>query len=123
MAKCFSFSKEAQHRILIESSTDTGDDYGGHVKAWSEQSTVWAAVMPVSDFIRNQSQQLQAQVSHKFIIFFQSDLADVKVTVKYRITLDTRKYDIVGIKNVDESLKGYGKAYQIITANEAGADV
>ena len=84
---------------------------------------MWSVVTPLSDFIRNQSQQLQAQVSHKFIIVYQSDLDDIKVTVKHRITLDSRLYDIVGIKNVDETLKGYGKAYQIINANENGADV
>lgn len=120
---CFSFSDEAQDRILIESHTEVADAVGGQTTVYSEQSTVWSVVSPLSDFQRNQSQQLQSMVTHKFIIRYQTALADVKTTAKHRITLDGRLYDIVGIKNVDDDLKRYGKTYQIIMANENGADV
>ena len=120
---CFSFSKEAQHRILIESFTSADDGNGGQTQSWVTQSTVWAVAKPLSDFQRNQSQQLQSMVSHKFTIQYQSALADVTTTVKHRVTLDGRLYDIIGIKNVDETLKNYGKAYQTLMVNENGADV
>jgi len=123
MTGCFDFAAEARQRIIIQSDTEASDPYGGESSTWGTQSTVWAKAIPKSDFTRFQSQNLQARVTHNFIIRYQSALADVKETVKHRISLDSRLYDVRGIKNVDETLKNYGKAFQIILADEAGPDV
>ena len=123
MAKCFDFAKSADNRITIESSTEDSDDFGGQSENWTTQSTVWASVRPASDYTRFQSDNLQTRVTHVIVIRHQSALADVKETVKMRITLDGRLFDVRAVKNMDDSLKDYGKAYQVIMADEAGPDV
>jgi SPP1 family predicted phage head-tail adaptor len=80
-------------------------------------------VRPASDYTRFQSDNLQTRVTHVIVIRHQSALADVKETVKMRITLDGRLFDVRAVKNMDDSLKDYGKAYQVIMADEAGPDV
>jgi SPP1 family predicted phage head-tail adaptor len=124
-SKCFDFAFEARQKILIETNSDTTDEFGGQAGSWSTvgAGTVWAKVSPASDHTRFISENLQARVTHIFIIRYQSGLADVKDTVKNRITLDSRLFDIMAIKNVDDTLKRWGKAYQIIMADEAGPDV
>lgn len=123
MGNCFDFAAEARQRITIQTNSGASDDYGGTADSWGGDSTVWAKVMPVSDYQRLTSEQLQARVTHVMIVRYQSALADVKTTVKKRATLDSRLFDIVSVKNVDETLKNYGKAFQILMADEAGPDV
>lgn len=120
---CFDFTSKAKDKVLIESNSGAADAYGGRADSWGTQSNVWAYVEPLSHRQSFSSDNLQSTVTHKIIIRYQSALANVKTTVKYRATIDSRLYDIVTIKNVDEDLKGYGSAYQIILANEAGPDV
>lgn len=125
--KCFDFAREAKHRITIEQNNGTSDDYGGTSDSWDgvgdNSGVVWAAVRPASDFTRVQSDQVQSRITHVFIVRYQSALADIKETAAYRITLDSRVYDIRAVKNMDDELKDYGKAYQILLADEAGPDV
>lgn len=125
--KCFDFPREAKHRITLQANNGTSDDYGGTSDNWEavgdNSGVVWAAVRPSSDFTRVQSDQVQSRITHAFIIRYQSVLADIKTTSTYRITLDGRLYDIRAVKNMDDDLKDYGKAYQIILADEAGPDV
>lgn len=121
--KCYDFTAEANERIVIASPSGSSDGYGGQAAGFTTQSEVWADVKPLSDFQKNQSAMLQSMISHQAIIRYQSALADIKTTSKYRVTLDSRTYDIVGVKNVDESLKKYGKAFQILVMNENGPDV
>lgn len=127
MAKCFDFAAEARHRITIEANSGASDDYGGTSDSWAgvgdNSGVVWAAVKPASDYTRFQSDNLQSRVTHVFIIRYQSTFADLKTTVQHRITLDSRLYDIRAIKNMDDCLDKYGKAYQVILADEAGPDV
>lgn len=127
MAKCIDFSKEAKHRITIQQNSGTVDAYGGTSDSWAgvgnNSGVVWAIVKPASDYTRVQSDQLQTRITHKFTIRYQSAFADLRTFVKHRIVLDSRYYDIRAIKNMDDELKDYGKAYQVILADESGSDV
>lgn len=125
--KCFDFPRKAKHRITLQSNNGTSDDYGGTSDNWQgvgdNNGVVYAAVKPASDFTRVQSDQVQSRITHAFIIRYQSALADIKTTSTYRIKLDGRLFDIRAIKNMDDKLEDYGKAYQMILADEAGPDV
>lgn len=39
---------QLRHRITLQVSTTTRDDYGGTIQTWADVATVWASVDPLS---------------------------------------------------------------------------
>ena len=110
--KCSDFAKMAKERVLIESQSLVADALGGQTNTWTTVGTYWAWVRPVSDNERLVNEQLRGEVSHKIVIRYQSALANVANTASYRLTLDSRVHQIVGIKNLAQDMKTYGTQFQ-----------
>jgi len=124
--KCFNFAKEADNRIVIQVRSESSTDYGGQSGSWSAENTVWAVINSSGSsifgrevFIQGQN---QSRVSHKFIIRYISAYKDTAETAKRRISFDDRIFNIRNIRNLDDTLKKEGTAYQEIWAEENGAE-
>lgn len=112
------FSSKARHRIQIDALVLNDDDYGGQEESWLELTTVWGMMSPISgnEFFRNQ--QLDSNVTHKFMIRYLSSLKDTREAAKHRIQYDDRIFDISHVRNLDDNMKGEGRAFQELYAIE-----
>lgn len=124
--KCNDFIKYAKHKITIEKQSIATDQYGGQDITWQnvnlDGSLYWAWIKPLSLNEQVLNLQLRSQVTHKFIIRYDSKLANTKDTASYRIVFEGRVYNIQGIKNLDNIMKNYGKLYHEIDAIENQAE-
>lgn len=116
------FAQNAKYRVSVQNQVLIADDYGGQVNTWTTVGTYWAWLKPLSTYEKVSNAQIQASATHKMIIRFQSALKDVKVTGSYRATFDNRIYNILGIKNLDNSLSNYGVSFQELLIEDNGAE-
>ena len=65
-----------------------------------------------------QSEQLKSKVTDKFVIRYNADFKNTRVTATYIIKFDDRYYDIKGVKNLADDMKAEGYVYQAIKAVE-----
>lgn len=86
-----------RHRVTIQSESTTADGGGGFTLAWTDVTTVWAAVEPLKGAERLRGQQLEAAVTHKITIRHRSD-----VTTKQRLKFGTRLFNVRAVINPDE---------------------
>jgi SPP1 family predicted phage head-tail adaptor len=95
-------------RIVIESKTQTPDDYGGNTVAWATFATVWAQIKPIKWLERFHSEKLENEVTHKIVIRYKTG-----IKANMRILYDSRYFQITGITDIDEA-----KRYIEILAQE-----
>ena len=109
-------------KLLLESGDFLLLEGGGSILLEStSESTAqnyWAWIKPVTTSEQIVNFQLRSECTHKFIIRYDSKLANTKITGSYRIVFENRIYNIEGIKNFDNTLKNYGTIYQEIMATE-----
>ena len=88
-----------KHKIIIQSYTETQNDFGEVVKGWTDFKSAYASITPLSakEFFKA---GVNAEVSHKVIVRY---IADVKP--KMRVLFDTREFSIEGVINVREENK------------------
>lgn len=120
---CCDFTKLANYRIVIRAPGLVTDAYGGQVNTWATVATVWAWIRPLNSFERSKQNQLQSDASHKIVIRYNSTFKDTKEFGANSITFDSRVYSIVGIKNLDMTLKNYGREFQEIMAIDNGPEI
>ena len=81
-----------RHRLALQSAATTRNSYGEKEKAWSTYDTVWGSVEPMQGNERVLAQQVNAKLSHKIRIRYNSS-----VTVQHRILFDSRYFHINAI--------------------------
>lgn len=86
-----------RHRIVIQSPTETINSYGEREQTWATFATVWASIEPMRGRELLEAQQINAELSVKIRIRY---LASVKP--KYRISWDSRTFEINSIANIEE---------------------
>jgi len=87
-------SGRLRHRITIQSPTETQDTYGEPVPTWSTYLTAWASVEPIKGREYWESQQINAEVTHKIIMRYRSGL-----NPKMRVSWGNRTFNIHSILN------------------------
>ena len=87
-------SGRLRHRITIQSATESQDTYGEPIKTWSTFLTTWASVEPIKGKEFWESQQVNAQVTHKIIMRHRDGL-----NPKMRVSWDDRTFEIKAIMN------------------------
>lgn len=80
-------------RIIIQSSTQTVDQYGAPRYIWSDVATVWAQYLPGGGDERYSPGQIYAQTDARFRIRYRSDITPLN-----RIVYNGRIYDILAIE-------------------------
>lgn len=85
-----------RHRIVIETPTETQDNYGEITETWETLLTVWASLDNVS---AGELFEAGSQVQQNHFVF--ELYCDSSVTTECRIKYGTRYFDIEGVENVD----------------------
>ena len=78
-----------RHRLVIQSKTETRDEYGDAVISWSTVDTVWGAIEPLSGRELFAQSQTQAETKVRIVMRYRSD-----IDTTHRITNDGLYYDI-----------------------------
>lgn len=119
--KCDSFSGKARHRITVQSQSLAVDDYGGASNTWTSAGTFWAMMKPMNGRDVFASEQNMSRVTHSFTIRYKASFANTKDFGSYRISYDGRLFEVKYIRNLDNTRKVEGTAFQEIIAEENGA--
>jgi SPP1 family predicted phage head-tail adaptor len=85
-------------KIQVMELAQISDGGGGYEDALTPVKTVWASINPVSGREYWQAQQAQAQISHKIIIRYTTELNRSNV-----LSFNGKNFDIQYIINVQES--------------------
>lgn len=104
--------------IEIQSNAHTTDPDGWQSSDWTTLHTVRAAIKPINGNEVFAGGQLQSRASHKILIRYQSDLADIKESGAYRVLFDNRIMGILYVNNLAIDLKNEGKFYQQLVVEE-----
>ena len=117
------FASQARFKVTIQSQSLSDDGHGGQTNTWTTVGTYWAMVRPMRANERYMQQQLQSIVDHEIIIRYQSTLANTKTTGSYRLLLDSRIHNIIGISNLAKDMKNYGEVFQRLLTKENEAEL
>lgn len=91
-------SGQLQHRIEIQSPTETRDSMGQTVTTWQTTHVRWAAINPLSDREQFYASQVRPETTHRVIFRYFDTL-----THRHRLKRDNRIFDILSIINPNES--------------------
>ncbi|MGO6851598.1 phage head closure protein [Rhizobium beringeri] len=119
MCKCGSdFSSSANTRIVVQSPTETSDEFGGRAVTWNDLVSLWAVVEPMAGREIYVSAQQQSRVDARILIRYRSDLSDTTTAARNRVKVDNRLYNIAAVKNLADDLKTEGKDFQQLLCME-----
>lgn len=93
-------SGRLRHRIEIQQSADAPDEYGQGVAVWSTVSTRWGEVVPLEGRELWQAQQVQADVTHRVRLRY-----DTPPAPKSRLAHRGRVLNILSVMVVEERRK------------------
>lgn len=120
---CYEFFKKANDKIDIQAFTSVATDLGGQTTAWASENQVWAVVEPTSGKELYKYGQIAANVTHKFIIRYNSAYKDVTESAKRKIVFDDRNFSIVYSRNLSSDLKSHGQHFQEFLCVENGDEI
>lgn len=123
MGECFHFSANAKDRVVVQSPTETGDNYGGRTVSWATVGTYWSWIQPVSGRELFAQQTTQSRATHKMLIRYQAGFKDITAISDYRVSFDDRYFAIKAIRNLSGDLKSEGKDFQELLVEENGPDI
>jgi SPP1 family predicted phage head-tail adaptor len=86
-----------RHRIAIERVTETQDTDGTVMETWSTFATVQSSIEPISGREYFAAQSTQADITHRVIIRYLSDIVP-----KMRVKFGSRIFDILSVINDNE---------------------
>jgi SPP1 family predicted phage head-tail adaptor len=87
-----------RHKILLQRKAMTTDDYGGPVETWTDFSTPWASVEPLSGRELANAQAVNAETTTKITMRYLAG-----VTAADRIIFEGRFYNIQSV--IDEEMR------------------
>lgn len=101
MTKCCNIKiRDLSHRITIRRFTESKDGNGWDTSTWSDYTSAWAIIKPLSSHEKLQAQQLEGMVSHKIIVRY-SD-TNIAITNGDIVKYGSRYFNIRGVINIDE---------------------
>ena len=86
-----------RHYVNLQSSEDVPNEFGEIEKNWTAFASVWASIDPLSGRELLQYQQMNAELSHKIVIRYNSS-----VNTRCRLVFGQRIFDINVVKNLEE---------------------
>lgn len=92
-------SGNLKHKIVIQTYTETQNDFGEVVKGWSDFKTAYASITPLSakEFFKAGTHN---EVTHKIELRYLKGIAP-----KMRVLYGTREFSIESVINVREANK------------------
>ena len=86
-----------RHRLALQSETQTQGATGEVTSTYATETTVWGSITPLSGRELEQAKQISEEITYKAVIRYYSGL-----TTEYRISHDSRTFEIVNILNNEE---------------------
>ena len=92
-------ARNLKHKIVIQTYSETQNEFGEVIKGWADFKTAYASITPLSakEFYKA---GVQAEATHKIEVRY---LKDIKP--KMRIVYDSRIFGIQSVLNVREANK------------------
>lgn len=88
-----------RHKLTLQTRIETPDSYGEPVLTYTTLAYAWGSVEAVSGRERLESQQVQADVSHRIKIRYATEYAGL--SPEDRITVGSQVFDIVSVLDRD----------------------
>lgn len=82
------------HKLRIETSSESQDAYGATTKTWSTFAGVFGEITPATGYERSIVNTTEAQVTHKIRIRWMAG-----ITPKMRVVYDSRTFNITSVIN------------------------
>lgn len=68
---------ERRHRVVFQRATVSADAFGEPDQTWANLCTSWALVQPMKGRERFGAEQVQADVDHRIVTRYRSELSDL----------------------------------------------
>jgi len=101
---------QMRHLVTIQSTSNSADGGGGYTQSWSTVEAVYAAIKPASGRESYRQGQIQDDTTHEITIRHRA------MNANYRISFDSRLFNIKSIKNIDERNR-----YMVLSCTEGVA--
>jgi len=88
---------QLRHRLIVQAETQSQGATGEVTSTYATASTVWGSISPITGRELEQAKQISEEITYKAIIRYYSGL-----TTEYRISHDSRTFEIASIQNFDE---------------------
>jgi SPP1 family predicted phage head-tail adaptor len=86
-----------RHRVSLQSSTATANEFGEKIPAWSTYATVWAEIMPLQGRELENAQQISEKCDFEIFIRYNS-----AVQSTHRVIFGSRTFEIQAVLNIEE---------------------
>ncbi len=93
---------ELRHPITIQMATTGRDSVGERTMTWTSGRNTWAAIWPLRGEEYFASQQLQAGLTYKVRIRFQTLANGTTISPEHRIKVNSDYLAINSVTNIDE---------------------
>ena len=86
-----------RHKLELHSASSAQNAFGESIETWSSYDTVWGQISPMQGEELFHAQQINAAVTHKILIRYNSN-----VTVEHRVVFDSRTFEINSVLDPEE---------------------
>lgn len=95
-------SGELRRRVTFQARSVGQDSAGGLLATWYDAFTVYAKIDPLSGRELLAAQVVHAETTHEVWVRYRAELANPATATRYRITLGTRVFNILGALDLEE---------------------
>ena len=86
-----------RHRLILQSPTQTQGATGEITITYSTSETVWGSLRPLTGKESEAAGQVSEELNYRAVIRYNGNIA-----TEWRISHDSKTYEIVSILNIDE---------------------
>jgi SPP1 family predicted phage head-tail adaptor len=86
-----------RHRLALQSPTGTQSETGEVVNTYSTVTTVWGSLRPLTGREMETAAQISEEINYQAVIRYHSTIGPT-----WRITNDSKTYEVVSVLNFDE---------------------
>ena len=86
-----------RHRVSLQSSTATANEFGEKIAAWSAYATVWAEIMPLQGRELENAQQISEKCDYEIFIRYNANVLST-----HRVIYGSRTFEIQAVLNINE---------------------
>ncbi len=96
-------SGDLNRRVILQQRSTSQDSFGELLNTWTDLTTVWAEIQPLSGRELELAQKMSSEVTHRITIRYQSSLTDTRTVSTLRGIYKNRVFNILAVMNEDES--------------------
>ena len=86
-----------RHRLALQTETQAQGATGEVTSTYATDTTVWGSIWPLKAEEMETARQISEKITHRAVIRYYGSL-----TTEYRISHDSRTFEVAGIRNWQE---------------------